>query len=453
MPGNASAGNITFQILLIAALIMLNAFFAAAEIAIVSMRRSRLRQLAEEERNPAAITVARLVEQPGRFLATIQVGVTLAGFFASAVGAVSLVAVAAAWLATLPIAVIAVNAYSIAFVVVTVTLSFLTLVLGELAPKNIAILRAESIALRVARPLDLLSRVAAPLVAFLSATTGLIVRLAGGTEQSRFPPVTEEEILAMVATGEEEGVVEATERKLIGEVFEFGETITAEVMVPRVDVRALSKDATLADARELVIETGHTRLPVYEGDLDNIIGVVHAKDVLQHLSPEPNSDRASRPVTAIMRRAYHVPASKRVAELLPELQRQQLHLAVVVDEYGGTAGIVTLDNLLEELVGPIRDEYDAREEPDIQVTGEGEALVSGSAHLGDVGAAVGIDLEAEGIDTVGGLIYARLGRIPGEKDVVELPDGLIEVLSMRGRRILKARVVRRQTVPVDDESE
>jgi putative hemolysin len=444
MPDDPIGGNITLQIALIAGLILLNAFFAAAEIAIVSMRRTRIRQLAEEEGDPAARAVARLIDKPGRFLATIQVGVTLSGFFASAVGAVSLAILLATWLATVPVPFIAANAYGIAFVVVTVTLSFVMLVLGELAPKNIAILRSEAIALRVARPVEALSKLASPVVVVLSAATGLIVRLAGGSSESRFPPVTEAEILAMVATGEEEGVVAPTERKLIGEVFEFGDTITAEVMVPRVDVKALPRGATLADARRIVIDTGHTRIPVFDGNLDNIIGVIHAKDVLQHLAPEADRAQADREVTNIMRRPYHVPASKRVVELLPELQRQQIHLAVVVDEYGGTAGIVTLEDLLEELVGPIRDEYDAREEPDIQVLGDGEVVVSGGAHLGDVAAAVGAKLEAEGIDTVGGLIYAELGRIPSENDVVDLPGATVEVLSMRGRRVLKARVLRRQ---------
>lgn len=268
--------------------------------------------------------------------------------------------------------------------------------------------------------------------------------LTGSRGTPRVSPISEEEIMAMVASGEEEGVVEATERKLIDEVFEFGDTITEQVMVPRVDVRALPKDATVADARQAIVDTGHTRLPVYDGSLDNIIGVVHAKDVLQHLAPEPGNPEAGQPVTTIMRRAYHVPGSKRVAELLPELQRQSLHMAVVVDEYGGTAGIVTLDNLLEEIVGPIRDEYDAREEPDIQMVGEGQAVVSGGADLGDVGAAVGADLETEGVDTIGGLIYARLGRIPSEGDKVEMHDAEVEVLTMRSRRVLKAMVTHKE---------
>ncbi len=442
MPQEISPGDISIQLLVIVFLILLNAFFAAAEIAIVSMRRSRLRHLVEEEHNPRAETVSRLVEQPGRMLATIQIGVTLAGFFASAIGAVSLVIVAAAWLGNLPIPVIASNAYTIAFVSVTFVISFATLVLGELAPKNLAIWRAEGVALALAGPVEFLSKIAAPIVWILTASTNLVMRVAGSPQRARVNPITEEEILAMVASGEEEGVVEPEERKLIGEVFEFGDTITAEVMVPRVDVRALPKEATLAEARQAVVDTGHTRLPVYDGSLDNIVGVVHAKDLLQQLSPS-SDEGAGRPVTAIMRRAYHVPESKRVAELLPELQRQQLHLAVVVDEYGGTAGIVTLDNLLEELVGPIRDEYDARVEPEIQLAGEGQAVVSGGADLEDVSSALGIDLETEGVDTVGGLIYARLGRIPVEGDAVELPDAVLEVMSLKGRRVWKVRVSRR----------
>ncbi|HEX9015966.1 MAG TPA: hemolysin family protein, partial [Chloroflexota bacterium] len=396
-----------------------------------------------EEHNSGAAAVQRLLDQPSRFLATIQLGATLTGFFASAFGAVSLVDVFARWLGEQQIAFVASQAYGIAFVTVTVLISFLTLILGELAPKNIAIIRAEPIALRVAPILEFLAKIARPLVWLLTTATSLVMRLTGSHGSARVSAVSEEEIMAMVATGEEEGVVESTERKLIDEIFEFGETITEEVMVPRVDVRALPKDATLAEARRSVIETGHTRLPIYDGNLDNIIGIIHAKDVLQHLSPNPMEDESTRPVTTIMRRAYHVPGSKRVAELLPELQRQQLHLAVVVDEYGGTAGIVTLDNLLEELVGPIRDEYDAREEPDIQMLGEGQALVKGGADLGDVGSAVGAGLETEGVDTVGGLVYSRLGRIPVEGDVVDLDDATVEVVSMRNRRVTKARVTRR----------
>ncbi|MHB0870123.1 MAG: hemolysin family protein [Chloroflexota bacterium] len=450
MPQETATQGITIQLVVIFILILLNAFFAAAEIAIVSVRRSRLRQLAEEERDSRAAAVLRLLDQPSRFLATIQVGVTLAGFFTSAVGAVSLAVVVGAWLATVPIPVISANAYGLAFVLVTATLSFLNLVLGELAPKNLAIVQAESLALQLARPIELLSRVAAPLVWLLSAATTLVMRLAGNPQQAQVRPMTQEEIMAIVASGEEEGVVEPEERKLIDEVFEFGDTLAAEVMVPRVDVRALPKEATLAEARQSVVETGHTRLPVFDGSLDNIIGVIHAKDVLQELPPQATPEQTKRPVTSIMRRAYHVPSSKRVAELLPELQRQQLHLAVVVDEYGGTAGIVTLDNLLEEIVGPIRDEYDAREEPEIQIVSEGEAVVSGGADLEDVSGALDLNLETEGVDTIGGLVYARLGRIPSEGDMVELPDAVMEVISMRGRRVWKARVIRRE-VPLEEQ--
>ena len=446
MIGGTSIQDVGIELTVIVLLILLNAMFAAAEIAIVSVRRSRLRHLAEEERNSGAIRVERLLQQPARFLATIQIAVTLAGFFASAVGAVSLVVVMTSWLSSLPVPWIASNAYGIAFVLVTLFISFVTLLFGELVPKNLAITNAEPVALRLARPVELVARVAAPLVWVLTACTNLVMRLTGNPTGARVNPITEEEIMAMVASGEEEGVVEPTERKLIDEVFEFGDTLVEEVMVPRVDVRALPKEATLAQARQAVVETGHTRLPVYDGNLDNIIGVIHAKDLLSALPPQATPEEIDRPVTTIMRRAYHVPASKRTAELLPELQRQQLHMAVVVDEYGGTAGIVTLDNLLEEIVGPIRDEYDAREEPEIQQLAEGEVLAAGGADLEDVSAAVGADLETEGVDTIGGLVYARLGRIPNEGDRVELPDAVVEVVSMRGRRVLKARVTRKPPV-------
>lgn len=436
--------DLTLQAALIAALILLNAFFAATEIAIVSVRRSRLRYLVEEERDQRAAAVKRLVEQPAHFLATIQVGATLAGFFASAVSAVSLVAVLGAWLETVPLAVIAANARAIALVAVTVALSFVTLILGELAPKNLAIVHAEAIALRVGRPLELLSKLAAPVLWILVASTSLVMRLTGSPERARVPPLTEEEILAIVASGEEEGVVAPMERKLIGEVLEFGETTVAEVMVPRVDVQSLPKSATLADAHRAVIQSGHTRLPVYDGSVDNIVGVIHAKDLLQHVDAATLAQWAQRPVTTITRPAYLVPHSKPVSELLVELQRQRLHLAVAVDEFGGTAGIVTLNDLLEELVGPINDEFSGQEEPEIQVMGEGELVVRGSADLDDVEAALDVELRAEGVDTIGGLVYARLGRIPREGDVVVLPQAVVEVLAMRGKRVWRARVTGRE---------
>jgi putative hemolysin len=432
-----------WQLVLIAALVLLNAFFAASEIAIVSLRRARLRYLVEEERTPRAAAVARLVEQPSRFLATIQVGTTLAGYFASAVGAVSLVTVVAGLLATVPLPVVAANAYGIALVLVTASISFVTLVLGELAPKNLAIIHAEAIALRVAPTIELLSKLAAPVIWVLTASTSLVLRLTGTPKRAQVPPVTEEEILALVASGEEEGVVAPAERKLIGEVLEFGEKIVAAVMVPRVDVRALPQEATVADACQAVIDSGHSRLPIYDGSLDNIIGVIHAKDLLPQLPPGASDGRAAQSVTTVMRPAYHVPATKRATELLGELQQRGLHLAVLVDEFGGTAGIVTLDNLLEELVGPIRDEYDAREEPEIEIVQEGQVLVQGSADLDDVGAALGIKLETEDVDTIGGLVYTKLGRIPKEAEWVELPHAVIEVLAMRGNRVWKARVTRR----------
>jgi putative hemolysin len=435
--------DLTLQLLLIAGLVLLNAFFAAAEIAIVSVRRSRLRQLVEAERDPRAAAVQRLVDEPGRFLATIQIGVTLAGFFASAAGAVSLAVALGGLLATAPIPIVAANSYGIAFVTVTVAISFITLVLGELAPKNLAIQNAEAIALRVARPIELLARIAAPLVWLLAGSTNLVMRLAGRPEPARVPAITQEEILAMVASGAEAGVIEPAERELISDVFAFGETTAAEVMVPRVDVRAIPKEATVAEAWRVVLATGHTRLPVYEGDLDQIVGVIHAKDLLRQVDPETIPALTERPVTGIMRPAYHVPASKRVVELLAELQRQRLHLAVLVDEYGGTAGIVTLDNLLEELVGPIRDEYDAREEPEIQAAGAGELIVSGVADLDDVAAALGVKLDVEDVDTVGGLVYSRLGRIPTEGDIIALPQAVVRVLAMRGRRVWQARISRR----------
>lgn len=256
----------------------------------------------------------------------------------------------------------------------------------------------------------------------------------------------------MVASGEEEGVIAPAERRLIAEVFEFGDTTVWEVLVPRVDVNALRKEATLADARRAIIETGRTRLPVYDGTIDNIIGVIHTQDVLERIDPEAVAESSTLPVTTIMRPAYHVPASRLAADLLADLQRQQIHLAVAVDEFGGTAGIVTLDNILEELVGSIRNEHEPRAEPEIQIVAEGEAVVSGGADLDDARVALQLRLDTEEVDTVGGLIYAALGRIPRVGDIAQLADAELEVLAMHGRRVLKARVKRRERSPDEPRS-
>lgn len=424
------------QFVVIAALIGLNAFFAASEMAIVSVRKTRIRQLADERGSRAAEAVLRLAAHPSRFLATIQIGITLAGFFASALGAVSVAVVLGGYLSTLPVPIIASSAQEIAFGGVTLVIAFLTLILGELAPKNAALQHAERMSLWVARPIELLSRSAGPAVWLLTASTNVILRALGSQGRARVPTVSEEEIKSMVDTAAQEGVVEPSTRQIIHGVFDFSERQAQDIMIPRVDVEALPAGATLDEARQRVLACGHTRLPVYEGSLDNIVGVLHARDLL------PTTGGSGK-VVEVMRPPFLVPETKRLSELLWELQAQGSHLAVVLDEYGGTAGIVTLENVLEEIVGPIRDEHEPAEAPEIQLEDEATAVVAGRVTLWDLNAAISLDLESEEVNTIGGLVYAHLGRLPTVGDVVQLHNASLEVVETQGPRILRVRVHRK----------
>lgn len=412
-------GWIEYVILVV--LVLINAFFAASELAIVSTRKTRIKQLADDG-NRGARSVLRLSDNPRRFLATIQVGVTLAGFFASAFGAVSLVRVFNDLL--LGFGLEKGLAGTLAFILVTVLIAFITLIFGELVPKTLAVEAAEPIALAVARPIEFIAKIAAPIVAFLTGTTNLIVRLLGGKRKSGTPTVTQEEVVSMVSAGQEEGVFQPQQEELIKSVFDFSEKRVREVMVPRPDMTRISADLPLSEAAALMIESDYSRYPVYQGDNDNIVGVVFNKDALRCYV----SGQAEITVAELIRPAYFVPESKFVSELFTELQKSRTHLAIVVDEYGSVAGLVTLEDLLEELVGEIQDEFD-HEESNLTRISDTEFVVSGRATLHDLNQELGFKLDEDengerlDVDTIAGLVIAQLGHIPqvGETTRLELP--------------------------------
>ncbi|HEY8489931.1 MAG TPA: hemolysin family protein, partial [Dehalococcoidia bacterium] len=394
------------QLALIAILILVNAFFAGSEIALVAAKRGWLRQRAEEGDGRARAAV-RLIQNPARFLATIQVGVTLAGFFASAVGAVSAVVLLDRTLRDVPFGPVANASGAISLVLVTVAISFLTLVLGELAPKNLALQRAERLALLAAVPIEWLSRLAAPVVAVLTGATDVVLRLLGGRPGATMPSVTQEEILSMVEAGEQEGVVEPLERRMVRGVFELGETRVYEVMVPRVDMQAIPAGTPVDEAVQAFLRAGYSRLPVYRGSVDEIVGILYARDLLRHFGGQQRAET----IDALVRPAYFVPESKRVDELFLELQRRNTQMAIVVDEYGGTAGLVTMEDLLEEVVGEIYDEYQTPQRF-VEEVGRDELLVSGKLPVDELNERWRLDLPTEEASTVGGLIATALGRIP-----------------------------------------
>jgi putative hemolysin len=426
-------------ILVLVFLTLLEGFFVAAEIALVSVRRSRIDQLVEEN-NPAARRVRRLIDDPGRFLAVSQLGLTLIGFFASAFAAVSLVDNLATLLESLGVQ--TATAESAALITVTIILALFTIVFAELIPKAIALGAPERFALILSRPIDVLARLLGPVVSILNGITRWVAR-SMGVEMNHEAAISAEELRLIVERGGEQGVLEAEEEQMINAVIELGERRVHEVMIPRVAMAALPDDATLEQSIDLVVDVGHSRIPVYHDSIDEIVGILYAKDLLPYLKPDAGPRAALR---KLLRPPVLVPESMTVDDLLHEFQRRKVHIAIVLDEYGGTAGLVTIEDLLEEIVGEIQDEYDV-EEPMVDRLSDHEARVDGRADVDELLELFDLDLKLEDeeeYDTVGGLIYHRVGGVPQPGDVVEV-DGLrLTVESTDGRRVGKVLVARRR---------
>ncbi len=427
------------DLLVILVLIALNGLFVAAEIALVTMRRSRIDQLIDEG-NRTALRVKRLVAEPGRFLAVIQIGITFIGFLASAFAGVSLATSLKTVLEQLGVS----PGYSgaIALVTVTILLSLFTIVFGELVPKTLALAHAERFALTLTRPVELLGRFLGPVVSLLTVITRAITRPFGG-DSVREAQMSTQELKLLVERGGEQGILEAEEEQMINAVIELGDRRVHEVMVPRTAIVGLPSTATMEEAIDKVVEEGHSRVPVYEESVDEVIGILYAKDLLPFLK---NSSQGRPSLRTLLRTPVFVPESMSIDDLLHEFQRRKVHLAIVLDEYGGTAGLVTIEDLLEEIVGEIQDEYDV-EEPMIVKISNDEARVDGRAAVDDLAdlfdTEFGLEDEDE-YDTVGGLIYHRIGGVPNPGDQVDV-DGLrLTVETTDGRRVGKVLVVRRR---------
>jgi putative hemolysin len=421
-------------------LVVLNGIFVAAEIALVSIRRSRVEQLVEEGARGAR-RVRRLVDDPGRFLAVIQLVITFVGFLASAVAAVSLVAGLADLFEGWGMG--EQTAAAVALIVVTIILSLFTIVFGELVPKTLALANPERFALTLSRPVDFLGWLLGPIVALLTGITSFITRLFGA-DVEREAVITAEELRLIVERGGEQGVLEAEEEQMIQAVIELGQRRLHEVMVPRVEIVGLPADATIEAAIDAIVAEGHSRIPVYEDSLDEIVGILYAKDLLPFLK----DGAAERPtVRSLLRPPVFVPESMSIDDLLHELQRRKVHIAIVLDEYGGTAGLVTIEDLLEEIVGEIQDEYDTEEPATVRLS-DTEARVDGLVSIEELAELFDIELEledAEEYDTVGGLIFHRLGAIPRPGDRIRVDPLSLTVEATDGRRVSKVLAVREPT--------
>jgi putative hemolysin len=425
--------NYLSTILLIFLLIFINAFFAASEIAIISLRRSKLKLL-EKKGSKQVKAVNRLLKNPSQFLATIQIGVTMAGFFASATGAVTLSQEIGRKLEATSFPIFNRFGEGIAIIAVTVFISYLTLVFGELVPKRIAMSNPEVLSLRLAKPLEYFSKVFKPMVVVLSVSTDFISRILGISHEENITH-TDEELRIFIT---EQRTVPIEEKMLINEVFDFGDTMAYEVMTPRTDMVCIDDNASLKDMLELSMNSHFSRIPVFRDDLDNILGFVHIKDVLPYIEKLIESDKKVR---QLLRPIHFVPATTKIIELLRELQQQRIHMAIVLDEYGGTAGLVTIEDLLEELVGEIQDEHD-QEAPPYRQVGENEYLVDASTPIGDLNELLQITIpESKEFESLGGLVMENLGKIPELGEMVEIDRYTIKVERMKGKRIITVRLI------------
>ena len=419
---------------LILLLILLNGLFVAAEIAFVTVRRTRLDELADEGDRRAARAL-RLLKDPGRFLAVIQVAITFLGALASAVAAVSIVELLATPLSG--VSWIGERAGALALLVVTLLVSIVSIVLGELIPKGFALANPDRIALAASGPISLFAKIVSPLVALLVLLTKAISK-PFGIDPTRTPELSAAEIRLIVEQGSQQGVLEAEEEQMISAVMSLSDSKLHEVMVPRIDIVAIDQEATFDEAVEVVLKEGHSRTPLYRESVDHIVGILYAKDLLRLIAAGGTRPR----LRDIMRPALFVPESQSVDDLLHELQRRKVHMAVVLDEYGGTAGLVTIEDLLEEIVGEIQDEFDEEEPMKVEI-GPGEVILDGRAAIDDLTELVEPALELEDdeeYDTLGGFVYHRIGRVPVVGDAVVIEPFVITVIKVSGRRVGKVRV-------------
>jgi CBS domain containing-hemolysin-like protein len=414
------------------------------------VRRTRIEQLVEEG-NRSASRVKRLIANPGRFLAVTQIGLTFLGFLASAYAAVNLTTSLEVFLRDTGIPGLSTSATAISLIVVTLLLSLFTIIFGELVPKSLALAHAESFSLRLSGFVEVMLGLLGPLVAVLTAITTRIAGVLGAGEQAQGVMSTEE-LRILVERGGEQGILEAEEEQMIQAVIELGDQRIHEVMIPRIDMVSLAASASLDEVIDKVINEGHSRIPVYEETVDEIIGILYAKDLLPFLRPSNDGRPGLR---SLLRTPVFVPESMSVDDLLHEFQRRKVHIAIVLDEYGGTAGLVTIEDLLEEIVGEIQDEYD-EEEPLIVRLSDDEARIDGRADVDDLGELFDTDLGLEDedeYDTVGGLIYHRIGGVPKPGDQVQVDGLTLTVETTDGRRVGKVLAVRERDGdgPADDE--
>ncbi len=422
-----AVSEVALNIGLVAVFILVGGFFAGAEIALVSLRDGQVKALAEKSRRGER--VAKLTSDPNRFLASVQVGVTLAGFLSAAFGAATLAGDLSPVLQDLGLGEGAAD--TVALVLITLVIAYFSLVFGELVPKRLGLQRAEGFAQVVAGPLDRIASLTRPLIWLLSRSTNGVVRLLGLDPREQRENITEDELRGLVAAHES---LTSDERKLIDEVFAAGERQLREVMIPRTEVAFLDASMTVTRAMKLTAEQPHSRYPVTRDSQDDVTGFVHVRDLVM-----PTVKARGLKVGDVARDVRQMPGSKRVLPAMSEMRREGHHLVIVVDEYGGTAGIVTLEDLIEEVIGDIRDEYDTGQPDPLRFAG-GEVEADGLLNLDEVFEQTGVRLPEGPYETLAGYVMACLGHVPRQGEAVEVDGHRLEVTELDGRRTARVRV-------------
>ena len=430
----ASSISVGLGLASVVVLVIANAFFVAAEFALVGARKSRLEELIQQGERKA-ILARRAVQSLDRYISATQLGITLASLGLGWVGEPALAHLIDGAFAWLPDAVQPYATHGAAVVVAFSIITVLHIILGELVPKALALLFPEQVSMWVTAPLMGFTWVMTVPITALNSTANGLLNLLGinppGEHERLHSP---DEIRILVEQSEEGGSLGKEDARLIEGVFEFGEKTAQDVMTPRTRMIALEADSSVQRAAAIIAAAGRSRYPVYGDDLDDITGVVHAKAILAALREDP-----SRPLKEVLRPPLFVPGTRKIEDVLGDMKRQRTHLALVLDEYGGTAGLVTMEDLLEEIVGDIEDEYDRAERPAVQA--DGASLLDGGLPLGDLPERAGIEIEDENYTTLGGYLFGRLGRLPRVGDQVKAAERTFEIVEMEGRRVKSVRLL------------
>ncbi len=424
----------SMQFVILAALIFLSAIFSSAETAFLSTNKIRLRNLQEDGEKKADL-VLNMLDNQNKLISALLVGNNIVNIGSSA-------------LATK----MATDAFGSAGVgIATGVMTLLVLVFGEVVPKNLAAAHAETWVMFIAPFIRLVSFVLTPVVYLLTKLSDFVVRFTKKDEDD--PTITEDEFKILVNVGQEEGVFDESETEMINSIFEFDGTLVKAIMVPRIDIIAVDVDDNINEALRLIVDGGHSRIPAYEDSIDNIVGILYAKDIFEHLDADFNTMK----VKELIRSAYYIPETKKVSDLLNELRLKKVHMAIILDEYGGTNGLVTIEDLIEEIIGDIQDEYDVEEDL-IVMHSDNQLVADARAPIGDVEEAFDVELSEELLedseaDTIGGLAFENLGGIPEVGDEVTVDRFLIRIVEVSGRRIAKVEVVLLPPEEEDDEED